>query len=152
MTTVSTDRLKATLVAGALAAVSAGSGVTLGTSLGNRLYREAAPKDAAYPFLVVSLRSPQQPDGNQGLKQEYQLEAFVFHRPRSAQAEAEGYADTFASYLRTLRDASNGLVYATDVNAESLPAFTTPADASIVQIRVTAKLHVWPSFLSSLST
>jgi hypothetical protein len=152
MTTISTDRLYATLVAGALAYVSAGSGVALGTSLSNRLFRQAAAKDAAYPYAVFSLRTPQLPDGDQGLKAVYQLEAFVYHRPRSAQAEAEGYADTLASYLRTLRDASNGLVYATDVVAESLPAFTSPADSSIVQVRITAKVHVWPSFISSLST
>lgn len=152
MTTVSTDRLYATLVAGALAFVSAGSGVALGASLSNRLYRQAAPKDAAFPFAVFSLRSPQQPDGDQALKVNYQLEAFFFNRPRSTQAETEGYADTFASYLRTLRDASNGLVYVTDVVAESLPHTSSPADSNIVQIRVTAVVHAWPAFISTLSS
>jgi hypothetical protein len=86
------------------------------------------------------------------LKITYQLEAFFFNRPRSTQAETEGYADTFASYLRTLRDASNGLVYVTDVVAESLPHTSAPADSNIVQIRVTAAVHAWPSFVSSLSS
>lgn len=154
MTTISTDRLYATLVAGALAYVAAGSGVALGTSLGNRLFRQSAPRDAAFPYLVFSLRSPQSPDGDQGLKLTYQLEAFAFNRPRSTQAETEGYADTFASYLRTLRDRSSGLLYVTDVVAESLPVPPSGSyiDPSIVQVRVTAKISAWPSFISSLSS
>lgn len=152
MTTVSTDRLYATLVAGALAYVSSGSGATLGASLGNRLYRQAAPRDAAYPYAMFSLRSPQIAVGTAPLKQLYQFEGFVFNRPRSAQARTESFADTWAGYLRTLRDATNGLVYATDVVAESLPIASAPVDSSIVQVRVSATLHAWPAFISSLSS
>lgn len=151
MTTISTDRLYATLVAGALAYTPAG-GVPLALALGARLYRQAAARNAVYPYAVFSLRSPQFAAGDNSLKMLYDFEGFVWNRPRSRQASTELFGDTWATYLRTLRDVTNGLAYCTDVTSESLPAMSTPADSNVVQVLVRAKLHVWPSFISSLSS
>ena len=150
MTTVSTDRLYATLVRDALAFVPPG-GVALSATLGHRMYRQAAPRDAAYPYAVFSLRSTRIADGNNSLKVLYDFEGFVWNRPRSTQPATERLADTWATYLRTLLNISNGLMYATDVTAESLPLMSTPADANVVQVLVRARLQVWPTLISSLS-
>lgn len=150
MTTVSTDRLKAMLVSGALAYVPPG-GVAISASA-SRIYRESPALNATYPYLYFSLKSPQILDGFQQLKLVYHFEGFVLNRPRSTQPETETLADTWASYLRQLRDTSNGLVYTSDVVAESLPPFSSPADTNVVQVRVTGKIITFPAFISSQST
>lgn len=149
MTTISSDRLEATLVSGAMAYTPKG-GVPLSAGL-TRMYRYAAAANAVYPYAVFSLRSPQVAQGDNSLKLLYQFEGFVWNRPRSTQAATQNLANTWAAYLRTLRDTTSGLMYCTDVREESLPAASSPADANIVQVLVRATLHVWPSFIGSLS-
>lgn len=150
MTTISSDRLEATLVAGAMAYAIPG-GSPLGAGL-TKMYRYSAAANAVYPYAVFSLRSPQVAPGNNSLKMTWEFEGFVWNRPRSTQAATQNLANTWASYLRTLREASGGLMYCTDVREESLPQMSSPADANIVQVLVRASLVVWPQFVSSLSS
>lgn len=155
MSTISTDRLYATLVRDALAFVPRSGplpGVAISASLGVRMYRQAAPRNASYPYAVFSLRTPQIDQGNNSLKQSFDFEGFVWSRPRSTQAAAENIGDAWAAYLRTLRDISSGLAYCTDVTCESLPVMSSPADSSYVQVLVRAKLHVWPQYVAAEST
>lgn len=150
MTTISSDRLEATLVAGAMDYAPRG-GAPLSAGL-TKMYRYSAAANAAYPYAVFSLRSPQLAPGDNSLKLLYDFEGFIWNRPRSTQAATQNLGNTWASYLRTLRDATNGLMWATDVREESLPQMSTPADANIVQVLVRARLNVWPAFLTSLSS
>lgn len=152
MTTVSTDALYQQLRTHLLAFVDAG-GKTLGDAdaLGTRLYRIAPPSNAAYPYGVLSLKSPQLPDGTAQVKYAAQLELLLFHRPRAQQAAAEALGDRAVAALHGYRDATSGLAYCLDPIAQSLPPFASPADGDVVQIRVTATLQAWPLFLTSLT-
>jgi hypothetical protein len=148
VSTISTDRLEATLVAGAMAYTPRG-GVPLSAGI-TKMYRYSAAANAVYPYAVFSLRSPKLAPGDNSLKLLYDFEGFIWNRPRSTQAATQNLGDTWAAYLTTLRDATSGLLYCTDVRAESLPQMSSPADANIVQVLVRATLNVWPTFLSSL--
>jgi hypothetical protein len=121
VTTISTDRLYATLVAGALAYVAAGSGVALGTSLGNRLYRQAAPKDAAFPYACSRSDRRSRPtaikDSSSRISSRRSCSIGRARRkPRRKAMRTRSRA--ISARCATLEQWA---VYATDVVAESLP-------------------------------
>jgi hypothetical protein len=148
ISTVNTDRLYASLLQRILTFTDADQ-MSLATSLGNRIYRHQPPPDAQYPYGLFSLKSPQLPADYQELKIVYQLEGFVINRPRATQPETEGWADLWAAALRGFTDAGSGLTRVSDVVTESLPPFPSPADANVVQVRITAKLQVFPLFIAA---
>ena len=155
MSTVSTDAIYQLLIARLLTYVDP-DGHTLGdaNALGTRLYRITAPDNVSGGALygVLTLQSPQLPEGTDGLKLTAQLELMLFGRPRSQQAVVEGLGDRALSALLTYRDASSGLVWFENAVAQSLPRFAAPADSDLVQVRVLAKLHCYPTLLSRLSS
>lgn len=152
MSTQSTDALKIALRAYCLAYAAESDGRTLAAGLSNRLYRDNAPLTPTFPYATFALKTPQLDDGLSQLKTSYDFEGFIYHRPTAQRAAAETLADLWAEALRLYRDATSGLAYATDVVAETLPPAPSPADVNIVTVRVTAKLRVWPQFISTLSS
>lgn len=126
-------------------------GQTLDAALSGRLYRVAAPDTATYPYGLMRIQSPQIAPDTDGLKMTADLEVLFFGRPRATQPEIEALGDRAVAVLMPYRDASSGLVYVASATSEALPEFPAPADANVVQVRVLAKLHLWPVFLSRLS-
>lgn len=149
--TVSTDALYV-LLRNRLLNTPDPDGQTLAAALSGRLWRIAAPDTATYPYGLMTLKSPQLVPDSDGLKMTADLEVLFFGRPRSSQAEIEALGDRAVAVLMTYRDTSSGLVYVASATSESLPEFPAPADANIVQVRVLAKLHYWPVFLSRLAS
>jgi hypothetical protein len=151
ISTETTDRLYATLLDWILQYTNH-NGVNLNAALGGRVYRQQPPADVAYPYALFAFRSPQLPADYQELKIVYSLEAMIVNRPRATQPETEGFGDLFARALRGFVASGSGFVRVTDVVTESLPPFSTPADSNVVQVRVTAKLHAFPLFVSASYT
>ena len=149
--TVSTDALYV-LLRDQLLNTADPDGNTLAAALSNRLWRIAAPDTGTYPYGLMTIKSPQMVPDTNGLKMTADLELLFFGRPRAQQPAIEALGDRAVAVLMQYRDTSSGLVYVASAVSESLPEFPAPADANIVQVRVLAKLHYWPVFLSRLAS
>jgi hypothetical protein len=154
MTTLSTDALYVQLRNRLLSYVDP-DGHTLQDAtvgIGGRLYRVRAPDNALFPYGVMTLRQPQKPDGDGPIKLVMDLEVLLFGRQRATQATVEAYGDRAVQALETYRDGSSGLVFFESAYSETLPPFPAPADQDIVQVRVMARMHCYPLFLSRVAT
>jgi len=130
-------------------------GFTLAQAIGTRLWRLAPPdnlKAADYPFAVLSLKSPQMPDGSDRIKLTYDLEVMFFARPVGSHAAVEALGDRALSALVTWKDGSSGLVWIGSATALSLPTPISPADPDVQQVRVTAQFSCYPTLLTRLSS
>lgn len=154
MSTVSTDALYIQLRNRILTFVDP-DGNTLAdptVGVGGRIYRVRAPDNVTFPYGVMILRAPQKPDGQGKIKLVMDLEIMFFGRVRATQATVEAYGDRAMQSLIGYSDGSSGLVFVEYATSESLPPFGAPADQDVVQVRVLARVHSYPLFLSRLST
>lgn len=154
MSTVSTDAIYQLIRTRLLTYVDP-DGHTLTEALGTRMWRLSPPdnlKAADYPFAVLSLKSPQMPEGSDRIKLTYDLEVMFFARPVGSHAALEALGDRAVAALATWKDGSSGLVWIGGVTAVSLPTLPAPADPDVQQVRVTASLSCYPTLLTRLSS
>jgi hypothetical protein len=150
MSTVSTAALYATIRNRILTQPDVSDGVTMASIVDDRLYHVTAPDNAASPYGVFTLKSPQ--DSDAGIRVVSTLEIMWFGRPRRSQADIEALGDRTLGVLKGWADASSGMLFIGNATSESLPAFRAPADRELVQVRVVATLTAYPVFLTRLST
>ncbi len=117
-----------------------------GTALGSaRVYANGPLEGAAFPYIVLRLVN-QIPDG---LRMTADLEAVVFHRPRSKAAEAEDMADVFSgAMLQWVDREGQGLIAVLDWLRDSVAPFSEPADRELVQVRMIYSLLLYPEYLT----
>lgn len=121
----------------------------LGTADTGRLYYGSAPQGATYPYAVARLINQQFSMGQTRLRAD--LEIMLFDRPDSRQLAAENLADLIQGSLIGYR-ASGVMVMANPMQRDTLPRWTDPADATVVQIRLVAEIIAYPAYLTQYAT
>jgi hypothetical protein len=118
---------------------------TLRTRLAGRLYVNAAPDKAAYPYGVLRLKN-RRSDRSMPGRELAELEVMLFGRPRTQGPEVEAAADLCDQAMLEYLDATHGLLGALAGLRNTMPPFATPADADVVQVVLTYTLILWPVF------
>lgn len=129
MSSASTKAIIGTIRTRLLAFVPSG-GVTLNTTLGGRVYANGPPEGAAFPYIVLRLVN----QISDGLRMTADLEAMVFHRPRSKAPQAEDIADVADGALLDWHNKTgNGLIFSGERLRDSVAPFADPADRELVR-------------------
>ncbi len=117
-----------------------------GTALGSaRVYANGPLEGAAFPYIVLRLVN----QISDGLRMTADLEAVVFHRPRSKASEAEDMADVMDGALLDWRDREGtGLIFAGERLRDTVAPFSEPADRELVQVRMIYSLLLYPEYLT----
>lgn len=154
MSTSSKNALMATIVARIKAYVNPVAfpfGVTVGTYVGDRIYRSQAPDDADVPYIVLRAINAQTDPAFNNTRVNFDLEVMVFGRPRSAEQTVETIADLVEQALLTWREsgATLGLSFARTSLRDTLPPLPDPANRELVQVRLLIECATWPRYLTT---
>jgi hypothetical protein len=156
MTTLSTDGLFTQLRTHVLSYIPL-TGTTLmqrlgtGTLASSRLWKDAPPDTAAYPYGVMRLLNQLTSGEYNGERERIDFEIMLFARPRAQAVALEDMADLIDQAMLRYRDASSGLSFSRSRQRDTLPPPTSPADREVVQIRLVYPLVVWPRYLTQWS-
>lgn len=113
-----------------------------------RLWKDAAPDTAAYPFGIMRLINRV----SLNERERMDLEVVLYGRPRSQAVAIEDAADLCDAAMLNYRDPTSGLIFSHERQRDTLPPPTDPADREVVQVRLVYSLIVWPILLSQYVT
>lgn len=147
MTTESTASLVKQLVAFLLDAVPVTGGNTLRELVAARVYVNRPPDAAQYPYVVVRLYGMRNDPSFDNARMVCTLECTTFARPRSSMETAEQIGDRIMQACAAYRSATQGIVFCTGIQRDTLPAFHEPSDSDVTAVRVAASLALWPALL-----
>lgn len=117
-----------------------------------RLYRDAPPDTAVYPFAVMRLINRANDRDYDYEKDPLDVEVMFFGRPRSQAQLMEDCADLADQAMLRWREPTGGLIYSKGRTRDTLPPPVEPADREVVQVRCVYSLAVWPTYLTQYST
>lgn len=134
------------------------SGGTLLSKLGGgtldtaRLWRDAPPDTASYPFAVMRLINRVTRREYNFEKEPLDVEIMFYGRPRAQAQLIEDCADVADQAMLRWREPIGGLFYSRERSRDTLPPPVEPADREVVQVRCVYSLAVWPTYLTQYST
>lgn len=126
------------------------AGRSVGVICSNRVHISQAPDGAAFPYVVVRIRTTPDPE-YAGAREEWELEAEVYARPRAKEQEAVLVAELAAKALLTWRvsSAADGLIFGQSAERSNDPPLDAPEDREVCFRKVIARGVSWPPYLTS---
>jgi len=131
-----------------------GQDMPLRVTLGARLFTLEPPDNALYPFVTQRLRFRSTGTGDDArLREQSEIVFMIYGRPRASLATVERIADIIEESLLHYNTTAVGpLTIRGVVSRETLPAFQSPENREIVQVRLVLSLTWWPTYRSQLAT
>ena len=124
-----------------------------GTTLNNsRLWKDAPPDSALYPFGVMRIINRISEGRYNGEREQFDLEVILYGRPRSQAVSVEDAADVCDQAMLRYADGASGLTFSRERQRDSLPDLADPADREVVQVRLVYSAVVWPRMLTQYSS
>ena len=112
-----------------------------------RIYVRAQPEPPAFPYITLLLDRTTTPGFN-AYRETAVLEVQAVGRPESQLPLVESCMDIVDQCLLSLTDPASGLIVGRSRRRYTVPAFTDPADSSVVAVVGQYDLILWPLVLT----
>lgn len=120
----------------------------LSTALGGRLWLDAAPDQAVFPYGVMRVVDNTQSTEYDANRYVIQLELMIYGNKRSQAAAVEDAADYADQAMNDYVDAASGIMWARNRTRATTPATDDPAYRETASVRLVYELVVYPLYLN----
>lgn len=121
----------------------------LSTALGARLWIDAAPDTAGFPYGIMRVVDNSQSTEYDANRYVVQLELMIYGNKRSQAAAVEDAADLADKSMIDYVDATSGITWCRARTRATTPASEDPAFRENVSVRLVYELVVYPLYLNT---